>query len=92
MGQQFKDIFSEKLDKEQRAEELIQLVVTNAANRLKSEYDRSEGTQGFVCAQVNPAYAGDRDRMYGMAKWFSNRATWEITRKMFCCDHDRPTG
>jgi transaldolase len=32
------------------------------------EYQASQGQSGFVCAQVNPLHAGDRDCMYAMAK------------------------
>jgi transaldolase len=34
------------------------------------EYERSVGESGFVCAQVNPMRAGDRDAMLPMARRF----------------------
>ena len=42
-----------------------------AAEKMMPEYEASQGRSGFVCAQVNPARAGDRDCMYGMAKRFN---------------------
>jgi len=43
---------------EQKAEALMQAAVTSVAGKVG----------GFVCAQVNPARAGDRDGMHAMAK------------------------
>ena len=48
------------LPPEQQAEALMRVAVTEAAAKLP----------GFVCAQVNPARAGDRDCMAAMAKRF----------------------
>jgi len=60
-----------KLPPEQKAEALAQIAVTNAATTLAPLYEASERQSGFVCAQVNPARAGERDCMYAMAKRFS---------------------
>ena len=35
-----------------------------------ARFESSKGQAGFVCAQVNPVRAGDRDCMYAMAKRF----------------------
>lgn len=55
---------------EQKAEALMRIAVTKAADRLLPEFEASNGQSGFVCAQVNPARAGNRDCMYPMAKRF----------------------
>ncbi len=62
------DVLARKLPAESKAEALMQIAVTRAAARLMPEYESSQGESGFVCAQVNPLHAGDRDCMYGMAK------------------------
>src|SRR5258705_102531 len=49
------------LPAEQYAEALTEIAVTKAAQKLLPEYHGSSGRSGFVCAQVNPARAGDRD-------------------------------
>jgi transaldolase len=48
------------LPPEQKAEELMRIAVTRAAERVP----------GYVCAQVNPARAADRECMAAMAKRF----------------------
>jgi transaldolase len=58
------------LPPEHKAESLMQIAVTRAADKLRPVFERSSGTAGFVCAQVNPARAGDRDCMLAMAKRF----------------------
>lgn len=57
-----------------RAESLMGLVVAKAAQALSSEFERSEGRAGYVCSQVNPALAGDREKMLAMAKRFHSWA------------------
>ena len=54
----------------ERAEELMRHVVCNAAQMLQPVYERMEGRQGYVCAQVNPAKAADREAMLAMARRF----------------------
>ena len=56
------------LPAEQKAEALMHIPVTKAAAKLAREFDASGGRSGFVCAQVNPTRAGDRDCMLPMAK------------------------
>jgi transaldolase len=58
------------LPPEQKAEALVRIAVTNAAARLMPRFEASHGQSGFVCAQVNPLRAGDRECMYPMAKRF----------------------
>jgi transaldolase len=58
------------LPAEQKAEALMQIAVTSAADRLMPTFESSRGESGFVCAQVNPVRAGDRECMLPMAKRF----------------------
>lgn len=58
------------LPSEQKAESLMRIAVTSAAEKLMPRFEASHGQAGIVCAQVNPMRAGDRDRMYAMAKRF----------------------
>jgi transaldolase len=53
-----------------KAEALMRIVVTDAANRLEPVYRKTGGAQGYVCAQVNPSLAGDRAAMEDMARRF----------------------
>jgi transaldolase len=62
------EVIARKLPSEQHAEALMRIAVTKAADKLKPEYDASGGKSGFVCAQVNPIRAGDRDCMLPMAR------------------------
>jgi transaldolase len=64
------DVLSRNLTGEPKGEALMRVAVTRAAAKLLPEYEASGGTSGFVCAQVNPARAGDRDCMLPMAKRF----------------------
>ena len=53
---------------QQRAEHLLRGVVTQAASLFEPEFRRSAGAEGYVCAQVNPLHAADRDAMIGAAR------------------------
>jgi len=59
---------------ESKAEALMQIVVTRTADKLLPQYEASQGARGYVCAQVNPSRAGDRDAMQAMARRFHNWA------------------
>ena len=61
-------VLARKLPPEQKAEALMQIAVTRTAEKLIPEFEASKGQSGFVCGQVNPARAGDRDCMLPMAK------------------------
>jgi transaldolase len=61
-------VLASSLASELRAEALMRIAVTNAAEKLMPRFEASHGEAGFVCAQVNPLWAGDRDCMYPMAK------------------------
>jgi len=58
------------LDPGAKAERLMQAVVTDAAAKLERQYRTSGGEVGYVCAQVNPTKAGDREAMLAMAHRF----------------------
>ena len=68
------EVLARNLAPESKAEALMQIAVTRAAEKLMPEYEASRGNSGFVCAQVNPARAGDRDCMQAMARRFHNWA------------------
>jgi len=59
-GASIAEVIARNLPAEAKAEALMQIAVTRAAAKLP----------GFVCAQVNPMRAGDRDCMHAMAKRF----------------------
>lgn len=63
-------VLVENLAAEEKAEALMKIAVTKTAERFLPEYEASKGQSGFVCAQVNPARAGNREIMYPMAKRF----------------------
>ena len=61
-------VLAQNLPAEQKAEALMRIPVTKTCAKLMAEYEGSEGQSGFVCAQVNPVRAGDRDSMMAMAR------------------------
>lgn len=63
-------VLARNLAPEQKAEALMQIAVLKATEKLAPEFEASKGQSGFVCSQVNPVRAGDRDCMYAMAKRF----------------------
>jgi transaldolase len=60
----------------QKAEEIARIITTHLAGKLLPIFERTNGEQGFVCAQVNPTKAGDAVFMLDMArrlaKWAPN--------------------
>jgi transaldolase len=58
-------------DAKAKAESLMRIVVAHAAGRLGPAYARTAGAHGYVCAQVDPSLAGDRDAMYAMGRRFA---------------------
>jgi transaldolase len=54
----------------ERAEALMRIVVCDAALKLEDEHRCTAGRLGYVCAQVDPAQAGDREAMLAMARRF----------------------
>ena len=63
-------VLAQKLAPEQKAEALMHIAVTRTSDELMTEFTATKGQSGFVCAQVNPLRAGDRDCMLAMAKRF----------------------
>jgi transaldolase len=53
---------------EPRAEAVMQVVAVETAGRLLPVFESSQGRQGYVCAQVNPSRAGDREGMLAQAR------------------------
>ncbi len=56
------------LPAERYAEELMEIAVSKAAAQWLPLFDTREPWSGYVCAQVNPARAGDREGMIAMAR------------------------
>lgn len=69
-GGEIEEVLSQKQAPEAKAEALMRIAVSRAAERLMPEYERSGGRMGYVCAQVNPSRAGDREAMATMARRF----------------------
>ncbi len=67
-------VLAKRLGAEQQAEELMCHVVTRAAAMYQPIYERTKGTAGYVCAQVNPSHAGERETMMSMARRFHSWA------------------
>ena len=63
-------VLSEQMEPERKAEQLMSIAITHAANQFEQQYETSEGRMGYVCAQVNPARAADRECMLSMARRF----------------------
>ena len=73
-AQEIDAVLSENLEPETKAERLMSIAITHAAQQLRGEYEKNERQMGYVCAQVNPVRAGDRDIMFAMARRFSRWA------------------
>jgi transaldolase len=63
-------VLAQHLPPEQHAEALMKIAVTKTAVKLLPQFGSSKGQSGLVCAQVNPARAGDRECMSPMARRF----------------------
>jgi len=72
-AKEIQSILSQGLEPEKRAEGLMQIVVADAAQQLLPHH-KPGGLAGYVCAQVNPSRAGDRETMLAMARRFSRWA------------------
>ncbi|MGM0432318.1 MAG: transaldolase family protein [Spirochaetota bacterium] len=49
-----------------RSEEIIRRVTVEVAKKLQPIYEKTNGEQGYVCAQVHPSKAADRETMKAM--------------------------
>jgi transaldolase len=63
-------VTKQHLKAEEKAEALMRIAVSHAAEKLRPHYDQSDNRMGYVCAQVNPNWAGDRELMLGAARRF----------------------
>ena len=63
-------VLARNLPPEAKAEALMRIAVTKTAEKLMPQYQASNGRSGFVCAQVNPLHAGDRECMRPMTQRF----------------------
>jgi len=61
---------SEHPQGERKAEALMRIPITHAARQLEPQFEKSGRRMGYVCAQVNPARASDRQTMLAMARRF----------------------
>jgi len=61
-------VLASRVSGEQKAEALMRHVVTRAAAMYKPHFDAGTGKGGFVCAQVDPSRAGEREPMMAMAR------------------------
>jgi transaldolase len=73
-GTDIDTVLAQNLPPEAKAEALMRIAVTRTAEKLMPSFETSGGEQGFVCAQVNPSRAGDRDCMAAMARRFTKWA------------------
>ncbi len=73
-AREIQGVLAQNLEPEQKAEGLMQIVVRHAAEQLLPQYEKTEGRTGYVCAQVNPLRAGERESMLAMARRFSRWA------------------
>ena len=56
---------SQDLDFEERAEALLKLVATYAAEQVRPIYEATNGEHGYALGQLNPGRAGDFEGMLG---------------------------
>jgi transaldolase len=68
------DIVGSGLDPAARAETLVRLVVTEGARALDPIHAASGKKLGYICGQVDPSKAGDRDAMRAMARRYASWA------------------
>lgn len=80
---EIESVLAKKLPAEEKAEALMRIAVTKAAQMFLPEYERSGKQNGYVCAQVNPARAGNRPEMLAMARRFTKWAP-NIAVKLPC--------
>jgi len=59
------------LDATERAIAMIKAVVMDAVKKMAPVYERTHAAEGYVCAQVNPRAAGDRETMLATARRFA---------------------
>lgn len=80
-GGEIESMLASATDAEARAEALMRVAVTRTAAKLRPMFEATGGARGWVCGQVNPLRAGDREAMLAMAHRYH---TWapNITVKL----------
>jgi len=71
---EIQSVLAQNPEPEKKAEGLMGIVVGHVAEQLLPQYEKTDGQAGFVCAQVNPMKAGDREPMLAMARRFNRLA------------------
>jgi len=51
-----------------KVEEIIRCITVEVAKKFQPIYEATKGEQGYVCAQVNPKFQGDAEKMFEMGK------------------------
>ena len=59
------------LTPQQRTEEMTKHVIQKVTPLMMDQFSQGDGKTGYVCAQVNPAMAADREAMIQMARRFN---------------------
>ena len=71
-------VLGDDFEPEARAEELLKLVATYAAEKVRPVYERTNGADGYALGQLNPTRAGDAEGMLAQARrvhsWAENIA------------------
>jgi transaldolase len=67
-------ILAKNLAAEQKAEELTRMVLAPGSSMYRPIYDQTDGKAGYICAQLNPSHAGEREAMMEMARRFHSWA------------------
>lgn len=73
-AQKIQGVLAQNPEPEKKAEGLMNIVVGHVAEQLLPQFEKTDGRTGFVCAQVNPTRAGEREPMLAMARRFSRLA------------------
>lgn len=68
------EAYTDTGDPDRKVEALMRSVALPLTQQLTTVYKSTDGKQGYVCAQVNPAEAGNRDTMRAMAHQFHSWA------------------
>ncbi|MHC4516991.1 MAG: transaldolase family protein [Planctomycetota bacterium] len=66
-------VLAQNLEPAEKAEALMRIAITHGARLLLPRYEKTDGRMGYICGQVNPARAGDRETMLAMARRYH---TW----------------
>lgn len=73
-AEEIRGVLAQNPEPQKKAEGLMDIVVSHTARQLLPQYEKTGGRTGYVCAQVNPVNAGDREPMLAMARRFNKLA------------------